>query len=141
MRREAAILGVAMMLLAGVSGCGGGSDPGSAGRDDKPMTAQPTESEATPSESPSAEAPTVRVKIKSGKVTAGGGVHKIKLNSTVTLEITSDVADEAHVHGYDKTIKLKPGKPTRTTFTADIPGGFEVELHHAGTVLCELQVQ
>jgi heme/copper-type cytochrome/quinol oxidase subunit 2 len=59
----------------------------------------------------------------------------------VTLAITSDVADEVHVHGYDLTAALTRGQPTELTFAATIPGVFEVELHDAGTVLLTLQVQ
>src|SRR6266540_869636 len=57
------------------------------------------------------------------------------------LEILSDSDDEVHVHGYDKEAELKAGTPTKVSFTADVPGVFEVELHHSELELCELQVQ
>jgi heme/copper-type cytochrome/quinol oxidase subunit 2 len=58
----------------------------------------------------------------------------------VTLAVTSDVADEVHVHGYDVETELEPGTPAELTFDATIPGVFEVELHESGTVLLTLQV-
>ena len=58
----------------------------------------------------------------------------------VTLVLTSDVADQVHVHGYDLTAELVPGQPSEIAFAATIPGVFEVELHDAGTVLLSLQV-
>jgi hypothetical protein len=45
-----------------------------------------------------------------------------------------------HVHGYDLTADLAAGTPAELSFTATIPGVFEVELHDAGTVLRSLQV-
>jgi hypothetical protein len=59
----------------------------------------------------------------------------------VTLTITSDVADEVHLHGYDLTAALTPGTPAELAFDATIPGVFEVELHETGTVLLSLQVE
>ena len=50
------------------------------------------------------------------------------------------MADEAHVHGYDREAELAPGTPATVRFAADIPGVFEVELHETGTVLLSLQV-
>ena len=58
----------------------------------------------------------------------------------VTLVVTSDVADEIHVHGYDLTTAIAPSRPAELTFEATVPGVFEVELHEAGTVLLTLQV-
>ena len=68
-----------------------------------------------------------------GRVPVAAGEH-------VTLVITSDVADEVHVHGYDLEAELTPGQPTEIAFDATIPGVFEVELHEAGTLLLSLQV-
>ena len=68
-----------------------------------------------------------------GRVPVAAGEH-------VTLVLTSDVADEVHVHGYDLEAELSPGQPTEIAFDATIPGVFEVELHEAGTQLLSLQV-
>ena len=65
----------------------------------------------------------------------------VAAGTTVTLVVTSDVADEVHVHGYDMESEAgTPGSRPSCTFDATIPGVFEVELHHAGTVLLRLQV-
>lgn len=137
--RGTGVAGVLTAAVLGLAGCGGGGEPGVA----PSPTPATTEASPTPSATPSATAaaPTVRVEVKGGKVVSGGGRHKIKLGSTVVLEVVSDTADEVHVHGYDKEFALKPGKPSRIEFTADIPGVFEVELHESGAALAELQVQ
>jgi heme/copper-type cytochrome/quinol oxidase subunit 2 len=80
------------------------------------------------------------VQVAGGKVTGDTGRVPVPVGDHVTLTITSDVADEVHVHGYDRTTALTPGTPAELTFDATIPGVFEVELHEAGTVLLSLQV-
>jgi hypothetical protein len=59
----------------------------------------------------------------------------------VTIRVTSDVADEVHVHGYDLMTDVDPGTPATVTFDATIPGVFEVELEKLGQQLLTLQVQ
>jgi heme/copper-type cytochrome/quinol oxidase subunit 2 len=59
----------------------------------------------------------------------------------VSIRVTSDVADEVHLHGYDKKVDVAPGAPATLTFTADIPGIFEVELESRSIKLIDLVVQ
>jgi len=54
--------------------------------------------------------------------------------------VTADVSDEVHVHGYDKKTDITAGVPGSLTFTADIPGEFEVELENAHLKIAELTV-
>lgn len=58
----------------------------------------------------------------------------------VVFTVTSDTADEVHVHGYDITVPLTPGEPATVRFQAEIPGVFEVELHGSGLLLTQLRV-
>jgi heme/copper-type cytochrome/quinol oxidase subunit 2 len=58
----------------------------------------------------------------------------------VTVRVTSDVADEIHVHGYDLKQDVEAGSTAEISFTADIPGVFEVELENAGFKLADLEV-
>jgi hypothetical protein len=44
------------------------------------------------------------------------------------------------VHGYDRTLALQPGRTAVLELVADTPGVFEVELHHSGARVLELQV-
>ena len=96
---------------------------------------------ATPT--PTAVAPagtTIEVTVTGGKVTTPSKRVKVKLGDTVRLTVTSDVAEEVHVHTYDRTADLAPGKPTTLEFEADIPGTHEVELEKSHLGLVELQV-
>jgi heme/copper-type cytochrome/quinol oxidase subunit 2 len=82
----------------------------------------------------------IEVRIAGGQVSGDTGRVPVAVGTQVTLVITSDVADQAHLHGYDIEQELTPGEPAEMAFDATIPGVFEVELHEAGTVLLTLQV-
>jgi hypothetical protein len=112
MRRGAGLLALALLL----SGCAG------------------TTSAA------STEAQQIDVEYVGGQVRGDTGRVTVHEGAPVTITITSDVADEAHLHGYDVETELEPGKPAELRFDATIPGVFELELHEADTVLLTLQV-
>jgi hypothetical protein len=65
----------------------------------------------------------------------------VPLGARVTLKVTSDVADEVHVHGYDHFADLKPKRTTTLSFKATSPGLYEVEAEAAGTLLVQLLVR
>lgn len=75
----------------------------------------------------------------SGEIT-GGGRLDVPLGDEVVISITSDTADEVHLHGYDIFLDLEAGETRELTFTADIPGIFELELENSRVDLAELQV-
>ena len=82
----------------------------------------------------------IEVTVAHGTASGDTGRVKVATGTAVTLVVTSDTADEVHVHGYDIETALTAGTPKTLHFTADVPGVFEVELHHAGLVLLHLQV-
>lgn len=65
---------------------------------------------------------------------------KTDVGSKVRITVTSDAADEIHVHGYDLMQDVRAGEPATITFVADAPGVFEVELEDAKLPLFELEV-
>ena len=67
-------------------------------------------------------------------------IHKIKKGQTVRIIVTSDKADEVHVHGYDIEKELAAGQTGTIEFTADQTGRFEVETHHQGLQLFQFEV-
>lgn len=79
-------------------------------------------------------------------VFAGGEVSGIdprvpvKLGEKLLIRVTSDVADEVHVHGYDLYGEVAAGGTVEIPMTASIPGGFEVELEKLGKTLFQLRV-
>ena len=66
---------------------------------------------------------------------------EVPLGSTVMIMVTSDVAEEVHLHGYDVYADVTPDEPASMVFDADIPGTFEVELEGSHTLLFEVQVR
>lgn len=90
---------------------------------------------------PAFDGTVVNVEFVAGEVRTAKKRVVVPAGSKVRIVVTSDVADEVHLHGVDKYVELTPGKPVPYDFTADIPGTFEVELHQAGDLLFTLQVQ
>ena len=63
-----------------------------------------------------------------------GGVRELEYDEgdTIRLEVVPEPGDvEIHVHGYDLEKETDGTKPVSFSFSADIPGGFEVEAHTA----------
>jgi hypothetical protein len=138
-RLPAALAGLALAIV--LAGCAGTDSSAASDRatGTGPMSAA---SSGATSAAPgtSAVGQWIEVTVAGGEVTVDTGRIPVPLGEQVTLTVTSDVADQAHLHGYDVTADLTPGVPADLSFTASIPGVFEVELHHAGTVLLSLQV-
>ena len=78
---------------------------------------------------------------------AGGNVDveserfSVPLGSEVTVKVMSDVVEELHVHGFDLHADVGPDQDGVVTFTADVPGLFEVELEESKLFLFELAVE
>jgi hypothetical protein len=83
----------------------------------------------------------VTVAIKDGKVSPPVGRIEVEKGKTVRLTVTTDKADEIHVHGFDKAVPITPGKPTALEFVADRTGQFEVETHETKKILFFLVVR
>jgi hypothetical protein len=67
--------------------------------------------------------------------------HAVPVGSTVAITVTSDVDDELHLHGYEIEQELVANQPTTLSFSADLPGVWELETHgHGGVPLLELEV-
>lgn len=124
-----AVAAIALALVLPLAGCAG-----------KAPSASGASSSGTAAGS-SAAAKMIVVTITHGKASGDTGRIPVKVNSHVTIQVTSDTADEVHLHGYDIEKELEPGEPTSLSFVADQTGIFEVELHKANVVILHLQVQ
>jgi hypothetical protein len=123
---------LAVVLLAGCAGTAPAEAEGGA-----PASGSPPTGSAPATEDAGQR---IDVTVAAGRVGGDTGRVPVSLGETVTLTVTGDAADEVHLHGYDLTAPLAPGRPATLTFVADVPGVFEAELHGAGTVLLTLQV-
>lgn len=80
------------------------------------------------------------ISVAGGEVTPPAERVPVPLGNTVRLVVTSDVADEIHVHGYDLSTDIEAGGTVEVEFVADVPGIFEVELEDEVIPLVELEV-
>ncbi|MDQ1712570.1 MAG: hypothetical protein QOE45_2020 [Frankiaceae bacterium] len=145
----------ALALAAALSGCTNGGDgstvegpPSTSAPATTPAPATTTTTAATPSASgPSCPAAAalpngatlVTATVTGGRVTTPHAQWSVKLGSAVRVAVTADVADEVHVHSYDKKQDTTPGCPTAIDFTANIPGTVEVELENAKLHLFDIK--
>ena len=83
----------------------------------------------------------VDVEVSNGQVHAPAYRVEVPRGQRVRLTVRSDRPDELHVHGYDRSARLRPGEPATIEFGADIPGVFEVELHESELTLPSLEVR
>ena len=141
-RLGAAAAAVALVVLAACGGdddsptVAGGQSPSTTARDATPTTSVGGASTTT------APAGTVlSVTVRGGSVVEGSARQRATLNQPVTIRVTSDVADEVHVHGYDKFFPVSANQRGEVTFVANIPGVFEVELEKSHKVLFSLEVR
>jgi FtsP/CotA-like multicopper oxidase with cupredoxin domain len=89
----------------------------------------PTEAEEPPPPPPEPEI--TQIRMRGGSVVGGPQDIEVTRGDTVRIVVTSDAADDIHLHGYDITREVAPGKPGRFQFRADAEGAFEIESHVA----------
>jgi hypothetical protein len=104
-------------------------------------TTEATTTEATTTTAP-AEPQVVRVRI----TVPGDTVPKVKKFSVgrdkqLEIVVDSALADEVHLHGYDLSADVAPGKPATIRFKANAPGRFEIELESRRLPIAELEVR
>lgn len=118
---------------------------------DTPTTTAPGTTSETPaptttvtSEAPPAadhEPAFERVLVRAGKPRGGVQTITAEKGERARIEvISSDTSDEVHLHGYDISRDVKPGKNARFSFDADAEGIFEMELHGTHTQIAKLVV-
>jgi hypothetical protein len=122
------LLGAMAALLIAVLAAACGDDGGSSG---PTTTSGPIDTTG---------ATVIDVTFAGGSIT-GGGKRSVSLGKPVVIKVTSDVADEVHLHSYDLKTEVAPGTPGTMTFVANRPGIFEVELEKKGLRLFELEVK
>jgi hypothetical protein len=130
-RIRAALVGLPIVLALPLAGCAG-----------KPADSATAATGSASSSASATSGAEQRIEVTFAHGRAGGDTGRVQVakGTSVALVVTSDVADEVHLHGYDIEKELSPGTPVTLQFDATITGVFEVELHKAGTVLLRLQV-
>lgn len=143
-RRARAGALVAVLVLLTLVACGGGGDDSptvAGGQSSTTVAAAPTTAGGGSASTTAAAGTVLSVTVRGGSVVEGGARQRATLNQPVTIRVTSDVADEVHVHGYDKKFTVAPNQRGEVTFNANIPGVFEVEFEKSGKLLFTLEVR
>ena len=146
-----AVLGFAVALFAALRPNDDEPAPATTAATTQAATTQAATTEAATTAAATTEAPpattaptaptTIAIAVAGGQPT--GGIQRVTLSKgeNVLLVVTSDVADEIHLHGYDLSADVAAGGSAEIPFTADIVGRFEVELEERGIQLAELEVR
>ena len=104
-------------------------------------TATTTSSSPSTSASPSTAAVVLDVTIAKGQATPANTTLHAHVGQPITVHVTSDAADELHVHStpdHEFAISATPNQAFN--FTIDSPGKVEVELHHLDQTVATIDV-
>lgn len=101
---------------------------------------QPTQEMAKPTTIPKHQEKVFVLTVKNGVLVSGEKALSVTQGDMVTIKITSDEAEEFHLHGYDESIELEKNKEAKLSFTADKTGRFPYELEYAKIDLGALEV-
>lgn len=110
-----------------------------------PTTVVPTTA-ALVTTAPTTEAPVstdgsvIELVVARGELVGGARRESVSLGEEVTVRVSGAGSDHVHVHGYDLFVDLVDGVG-ELTFTASIPGVFEIELEDSGTLLVRMEVK
>ena len=135
-------------LLASCGGGGGTASPATTETTTGTATETTTETTTTTATAtttetaPAPDGPTVVRIVVAGGIPTDGIVRKtVSKGDRVVLVVSSDVADEIHLHGYDLSRDVAAGGTARLAFVANVPGRFEIELEGRGVQIGDLTVE
>ena len=84
----------------------------------------------------------VDVTIADGQVTPANVVLQATIRQPITLHVTSDAADELHVHSVpDHKFEVAAAANQTFEFSVDVPGNVDVELHRLDRTVATIQVR
>lgn len=81
------------------------------------------------------------IQVENGKPVGGQARLQFEQGERARFVVGGDRPEEVHVHGYDISAQLGPGRPAELSFPADLTGVFEVELERSETLIAELEVR
>jgi hypothetical protein len=75
-----------------------------------------------------------------GHLARKSSIVEVPYGTTVTLTVTSDVVDEVHLRGYERSVPTTPEAPGVLQFTADRLGQYPADLELRAINLIEFVV-
>ena len=145
MRPAFMLFAVSASVLA-LAGCGsGGSSETDAATDTgataPAVTTTETRRRPRPTDTTAATPTTIAIVVKEGRPQGGIKRPTIEKGDKVVVVVRTDAGEEVHLHGYDIEKPVTAGEPVRIPFTANLPGRFELELHHPDALLAVIEVR
>ena len=91
-------------------------------------------------EKPSGEAKVPTIVVRDGEPV--GGIQELEYSAgeEIRFRVSSDAAEEIHVHGYDLMKDVPAGGTVEFDFPAELEGIYEAELEGLGVQIIELRV-
>jgi hypothetical protein len=133
------------LALAGCGGSSQGDATTETGTDTVQTTTPAPTTRATTAETATTTAAsmprTITVVVESGRPRGGIARPTVAKGDKVVVVVRTDAGEEVHLHGYDIEKPVTPGTPVRIPFTANLPGRFELELHHPDALLAVIEVK
>jgi len=127
-----ALVCACLLAATALAGCGSSGSSTAASTDTTTSTTGTTTEAAKPK--------VVSIVVVNAAPKGGIVRQTVSQGDKVVLVVKSDVADEIHLHGYDKKTDVTPGATARLPFTASIPGRFEAELESRGIQIADITV-
>lgn len=124
-QRLALLAGALALVVVGFGVVRGGGSGGDAG---------------TVSPRPPATRAVATVEVRNARPFGGPRVLRFKRGDTIRFRVHSDVADEVHLHGYDRHRDVRRGGTVSFAVPATIEGRFEVELEGRARQIAAIEV-
>jgi plastocyanin len=132
---------VAALAVWLTAGCGGATSTSGSSSANAQGTSSATSS-STAAQQPQPAAASFDVTIAHGEVTPSNATWQAKVGQPITVRVTSDAPDELHVHSSpDHEFEVAAAANQTFSFTVDVPGSVEIELHKLDRTVATLQVQ
>jgi plastocyanin len=137
---------VGLVLTLSLAACGG-DDPAVSGSSTSSTTSSSStspsasSSPANTTSSAAAQGRAIRITITGKQVSPAPTTVDLAVGEKLTLVVTSDHADELHLHGFEIEDRLTAGAATTVTVTGKDPGVYEVETHEPPLRLLKIAVR
>jgi hypothetical protein len=135
------IVGIALAVAAGLYLVFRPDDTDEPTATPPPPTTETTTTVTTTAAPPPPPPAQVRIVVRGGLPVGGPRRVTVAQGRRVILNVTSDVSDHVHLHGYDLMQDVGPEMPARIAFRATRPGTVEAELEDRGVQIARITAQ
>lgn len=146
--RRSVVSGVTLAATALLlAGCGTTATTSQSESSSMPAASTEPSSAAEPSANePASPAPpagtVVDITLANGTVTPTNGRVDAAVGEPIVLNVSSDAADQLHVHSVpEHTFQVEPRPDQRFEFAVDVPGQVAIELHDLNRTVVTIQVR